>query len=72
MLRIKIKDLPKDEDINRDEMKCIVGGLGLSSYNLNTTPYTRMQWNAPKLKFLRVLDTTSQDIPVQLREYEIQ
>jgi len=60
MGRIKIEDLPKDKKISRDEMKCIVGGLSFSSYNLNTTP---MQWNAPKLKFLSVLDTTSHDMP---------
>ena len=57
MLRIKINDLPEDTKIGRIEMKRVVGGLSFSSYN----PYTRMQWNAPKLKLTSVLDTTTCD-----------
>ncbi len=65
MPRIKIEDLPKEKKISRDEMKRAVGGLRFSSHNLNTTPYTGMKWNAPKLKFLSVLDTTTYDMPVR-------
>lgn len=65
MGRITINDLPKDKKISRQEMKCVVGGLSFSTYNLNTALYSRMQWNAPKLKFINVLDTTSQDMPAR-------
>jgi hypothetical protein len=58
MARIKIKDLPKDMKISRDEMKSVLGGLSFSSFDLNTT-YTRRQWSTPRLKLPLVLDTTT-------------
>ncbi len=34
MARIKVKDLPKDMKISKDEMKRVKGGILLSSYTL--------------------------------------
>ena len=59
MAKIKIKDLPKDMKIDKEEMKSVLGGLSLSSFNLNTTAYILKQWSAPKLKLPLVLDTTT-------------
>ena len=38
MPRIKIKDLPKDKKISKEEMKMVMGGIGYDPSILKTSP----------------------------------